>query len=210
MIEGIFFYYFAFAAILSSLMVVTVKNSVHAVLWLIFTFFNAAGLFLLVGAEFLAMLLIVVYVGAVAVLFLFVIMMLDINFIKAREGFLKRLPLGLLVASIFLINLVNMVLISISQTKIIPRSDYMMPDNMGLKNNITNTHALGQILYTDFALHFQLAGLILFVAMIGCIVLTLRKTKDSKKQDSTVQKSRNKQNSLQIVEINRGEGVDIR
>ncbi|MDF2965825.1 MAG: NADH-ubiquinone oxidoreductase chain [Rickettsiaceae bacterium] len=205
MVESLFFYIFAFVAIFSSLMVVTVKNSVHSVLWLIFTFFNAAGLFLLVGAEFLAMLLVVVYVGAVAVLFLFVIMMLDINLNKVREGFFKRLPLGIFISGVFLFDLITIIYTSLNQIKTIPRSDYMTPESL-----ITNTHAIGNILYTDFVLQFQLAGLILFAAMIGCIVLTLRDSKRSKKQDATTQQIRNKESSVTLVKVGRGEGVDVR
>ncbi|MCC2646680.1 MAG: NADH-ubiquinone oxidoreductase chain [Rickettsiaceae bacterium] len=205
MVEGLFFYIFAVAAIFASLMVVTVKNSVHAVLWLIFTFFSAAGLFLLVGAEFLAMLLVVVYVGAVAVLFLFVIMMLDININKVREGFLKRLPLGLFIAGVFLFDLITLIYASINQVQTISRSDYIIP-----AETTTNTHAIGNILYTDFAMHFQISGLILFAAMIGCIVLTLRGHKRSKRQDATLQQGRNKETSISLVKVNKGEGVDVR
>jgi NADH-quinone oxidoreductase subunit J len=205
MVEGLFFYIFAFTAIFSSLMVISLKNSVHAVLWLIFTFFNAAGLFLLIGAEFLAMLLVVVYVGAVAVLFLFVIMMLDININKVRESFFKRFIIGSFISGIFLFDLISLILASMTQTTVIARSDYMMPSD-----SITNTHAIGTILYTDFALHFQIAGLILFAAMIGCIVLTLRKGKGFKRQDSSVQQLRNKHTSISLVQVNKGEGIDVR
>jgi NADH-quinone oxidoreductase subunit J len=205
MIEGLFFYFFAISAVFASLMVVTVKNSVHSVLWLILTFFTSAGLFLLVGAEFLAMLLVVVYVGAVAVLFLFVIMMLDINTTKVREGFFKRLPLGILFAGIFLFDLVTIILASMQQTQNVARTDYMLSGN-----HATNTHAIGSILYTDFALHFQVAGLILFSAMIGCIVLTLRSGKFSRKQDTNRQQSRNKETSVSLVKVKTGEGVDVR
>jgi NADH-quinone oxidoreductase subunit J len=177
MLQGIAFYLLAATAVVSGLLVVTARNPVHSVLWLILAFFSSAGLFVLLGAEFLAMLLVVVYVGAVAVLFLFVVMMLDIDFAKLREGLQRYAPLGAVIGAILFLELV---LVYATWT--------FAPDASGLRLNPTpegvdNTRALGRILYTDHVWLFQLSGLILLVAMIGAIVLTLRGTPTSKRQD---------------------------
>ena len=164
MLSAVFFYLFAAITLLAGLMVVSARNPVHSVLFLILAFFNAAGLFVLLHAEFLAMLLVVVYVGAVAVLFLFVVMMLDINFVELREGFQRYRPLGLLIAGVLLVELF-VTFFSLTG------SDATMP----VMSDVHNTLALGRVIYTDYIYLFRLAGLILLVAMIGAITLTLRK-----------------------------------
>ena len=184
MIAALAFYAFAAVLIGSAVMVVTSRNPVHSVLFLILAFFNAAGLFLIAGAEFLAMILVIVYVGAVAVLFLFVVMMLDINFARLREGFQRYAPVGALIGLVLLVQLV-MVMISWR----------MAPGAMALRLNetpsdIPNAQALGRILYTDYIYLFQGCGLILLVAMIGAIVLTLRDKPNSKRQNIAEQIAR--------------------
>jgi NADH-quinone oxidoreductase subunit J len=178
------FYLFAAVLIASAVMVVSSRNPVHSVLFLILSFFNAAALFLIAGAEFLAMILVIVYVGAVAVLFLFVVMMLDVDFAKLREGFQRYAPVGGVVGAILFLELV---LVYAGWT--------FAQDSAGLRLNPTpegvdNTRALGRILYTDHVWLFQLSGLILLVAMIGAIVLTLRGKPSSKRQDVAAQVAR--------------------
>jgi len=169
-IQALAFYLFAAVAVASGAMVITARNSVHSVLYLILAFFNAAALFVLLGAEFLAMILVVVYVGAVAVLFLFVVMMLDVNVAALREGFLRYLPIG---GAIGLVLLAELVLIG--GTWIVSPEVAVSPETaIPPPAAATNTHALGQIIYTRYAYLFQAAGAILLVAMIGAIVLTLR------------------------------------
>ena len=184
MIAALAFYAFAAVLIGSAVMVVTSRNPVHSVLFLILAFFNAAGLFLIAGAEFLAMILVIVYVGAVAVQFLFVVMMLDIDFARLREGFQRYAPVGALIGLVLLVQLV-MVMISWR----------MAPGAMALRLNetpsdIPNAQALGRILYTDYIYLFQGCGLILLVAMIGAIVLTLRDKPNSKRQNIAEQIAR--------------------
>ena len=176
-IYSISFYLFSLVAILSALMVISSKNPVHSVLFLILSFVNAAGIFVLLGAEFLAMILIVVYVGAVAVLFLFVVMMLDINFIKLREGFLQYLPFGVLLGIVLIAELGILYLTkSFSEMSLVNYLDF--PEITSTEN----TKLLGSILYTKYFFLFQLSGLILLVAMIGSITLTLRQRSKAKKQ----------------------------
>ena len=197
------FYLFAALAIVGALNVIFQKNPVHSVLWLIFTFFNGAGLFVLLGAEFVAMILVVVYVGAVAVLFLFVVMMLDINITVVREGFLKYLPAGLLVGGLLLAELITVFLAwQISDTAEVLRAA-PTPDPAV----ITNTEAIGQILYTDYVYVFQASGLILLVAMIGSIVLTHRSRKGVRKQIIADQNARSPQDTLEIVKVESGKGL---
>ena len=196
MIESLFFYLFATITCLSGLMVISSRNPVHSVLFLILAFFNAAGLFVMLGAEFLAMLLVVVYVGAVAVLFLFVVMMLDINFAELREGFQKYLPLGLGVGGLLLAELCLTVFAGATSATSIPLSD-----------GPHNTAAIGLVLYTDYIYLFQLAGMILLVAMIGAITLTLRKREGVKRQTITVQNSRTREESVEVVSVPTGQGV---
>jgi len=196
------FYLFSAVVVVSGLMVVTAKNPVHSVLWLILAFFNAAGLFVLLGAEFLAMILVVVYVGAVAVLFLFVVMMLDINFEELRKGFASYLPIGLLVAGVLLVELV---LVggawSISDTAELARRA-PAPEGIG------NTQALGALIYTDFIYIFQAAGIVLLVAMIGAILLTHRQRAGVRKQDITRQNMRRPQDAVELVKRQPGQGIE--
>ncbi len=184
-------------------MVVFARNPVHSVLFLILAFFNAAGLFVLMGAEFLAMILVVVYVGAVAVLFLFVVMMLDVNFVRLREGFMRYLPLGALIGLAFLAELV---LIVIAWT-ISPKASTVAIAPTPSLTQITNTEALGQILYTQYFYLFQAAGFVLLVAMIGAIVLTLRQRAGTRRQSIAMQISRKKSDSVELVDVPTGSGV---
>ena len=183
-LPALFFYLFAVLTVASGFMVISAKNPVHAVLFLILAFFNAAGLFVLLGAEFLAMILVIVYVGAVAVLFLFVIMMLDVDFVELREGFLQYLPIGLVIGGIFVFELLLVVggwVINPGTTKAITSA---------IPANVSNTEALGLVLYTKYIHYFQLSGMVLLVAMIGAIVLTLRHKASVKRQDINVQNAR--------------------
>jgi NADH-quinone oxidoreductase subunit J len=168
MIASLAFYLFAFVLILSALLVISARNPVHAVLFLILAFFNAAGLFVLLGAEFIAFILAIVYVGAVAVLFLFVVMMLDVSFASLRKGAMQYVPLGLVIGAVLLAEM-GMMMAAWDQTHIV-----LAGAATKLPADISNTHALGRVLYTYYALPFQIAGLVLLVAMIGAIVLTLR------------------------------------
>jgi NADH-quinone oxidoreductase subunit J len=181
-------------------MVVAARNPVHSVLFLILAFFNTAALFVLIGAEFLAMILVIVYVGAVAVLFLFVVMMLDIDFVELREGFVRYLPAGSLIG---LVLLVELVLVSVSWA-VAPGGAVATTAPAGA---LTNTRALGDILYTRYLLGFQIAGLILLVAMIGAIVLTLRQRGDVRRQSVAAQLDRSRAQTIEVVKVPVGEGV---
>ena len=183
-LPALFFYLFAAVCVASAVMVIVSKNPVHSVLYLILAFVNASGLFVLMGAEFLAMILVVVYVGAVAVLFLFVIMMLDVDFTELREGFLQYMPIGLVIGGIFLFEL----LLTVSYWVINPTTPKAI--TAAIPTNVTNTEALGLVLYTKYIHYFQLSGMILLVAMIGAIVLTLRHKASVKRQDINVQNAR--------------------
>ena len=201
MLAGIAFYALAATAILSAFAVIAARNPVHSVLFLILTFFNAAGLFVLLGAEFLAMLLVVVYVGAVAVLFLFVVMMLDVDFTELKQGFLAYLPVGAIVALALLgeIGLVAGAAMSADGAPIA-----LAPAEAG---EVTNAEAIGRVLYTDYLLVFQMAGLILFVAMIGAIVLTLRHRPGVKKQNIAAQVGRKRSEGVELKDIRPGQGL---
>lgn len=198
-ITALIFYLFASVSVASAFMVIASRNPVYSVLFLILTFFNAAGLFVLLGAEFLALILLVVYVGAVAVLFLFVVMMLDVDFVELSEGFLQYLPIG---ATIGLIMLVELIMVfgsySFSGGQSFPQED---------PNGVTNTEALGRILYTDYIYFFQSAGAVLLVAMIGAIVLTLDKRTSPKKQNVAKQNARTKQDGVEIINVKPGQGL---
>ena len=196
MIETLFFYLFAGVTCLAGLMVISSRNPVHSVLFLILAFFNSAGLFVLLGAEFLAMLLVVVYVGAVAVLFLFVVMMLDINFAELRDGFQRYMPLGLGVGGILLAEILFV---------FFTREE--MPENLNLVSEVSNTRALGRVLYTDYIYLFQVAGLILLVAMIGAITLTLRRRENVRKQSISAQNDRTREETIQVVKVPNRIGV---
>lgn len=197
------FYLFATIAVIGALNVIFQRNPVHSVLWLIVTFFNAAGLFVLLGAEFIAMILVVVYVGAIAVLFLFVVMMLDINVTEIREGFLKYLPVGLLVGVVLLAELITVFTSWVMSDRAAGLRAAPTPD----PSEITNTEALGLILYTDYIYLFQAAGLILLVAMIGSIVLTHRTRSGVRKQKIADQVARRPSNTIEIVKVESGKGL---
>ena len=203
MIQAIVFYLFAGIMVASGAMVISARNPVHSVLFLILAFFNAAGLFVLMGAEFLAMILVVVYVGAVAVLFLFVVMMLDIDFSAMREGFLKYAPIG---AAIGLVLLAELVLVG-GAWIFSPEAPQALGQPTPDLSRITNTHALGRILYTDYIFVFQAAGLILLVAMIGAIVLTLQHKRDVRRQKVSSQVGRTREAGVELVEVDSGRGL---
>ena len=192
-----FFYLFALTAIASAMLVITMKNPVHSVLFLILCFFNAAGLFVLSGAEFLAMILVVVYVGAVAVLFLFVVMMLDVDFTELRSGMLNYLPVGGVIGLILLAELVLLF-----GTWAAPAGDVA-----ATANAVQNTRALGAVLYTKYVFFFQMAGLILLVAMIGAIVLTLRHRTGIKRQVVADQVARGPATAIEIKQVKPGQGL---
>jgi NADH-quinone oxidoreductase subunit J len=200
-IAAFFFYLFAILAVLSATMVVVARNPVHAVLFLILTFFNAAGLFVLLGAEFLAMLLVIVYVGAVAVLFLFVVMMLDVDFAELRAGFIKNAPVGVLIGGVVLAELVMLFLARGFGLGVAGSAQSPMPPGM------SNTEALGQILYTKYAYFFQASGLVLLVAMIGAIVLTLRHKQGVKRQSVAAQVARSPATALEVVKVAPGQAI---
>ena len=202
-VQALAFYLFAGVAIASGLMVIGARNPVHSVLFLILAFVNAAGLFLLLGAEFLAMILIVVYVGAVAVLFLFVVMMLDINFTELRQGFLQYLPIGALVGLVLLAELVLVV----GAWTIGPMGAADVAVRTPNPSEVSNTAALGRLIYTHYAYLFQAAGLVLLVAMIGAIVLTLRSREGVRRQSISVQNARRAEDTLEIRKVPTGTGV---
>ncbi|MDP4822409.1 MAG: NADH-quinone oxidoreductase subunit J [Aestuariivirgaceae bacterium] len=201
MIAGLFFYLFSAVAVASAVMVITARNPVHSVLFLILTFFNAAGIFILLGAEFLAMILVVVYVGAVAVLFLFVVMMLDVDFVELRQGMLNYLPAGATVGFIVLFELV----LVIGTWTLSPEA--LQAAAAPVATGLTNTEALGQILYTKYIFFFQIAGLILLVAMIGAIVLTLRHKTGVKRQNIADQNARSPATAIEIIKVKPGQGI---
>jgi NADH-quinone oxidoreductase subunit J len=202
-IATISFYVFAAMTIASAFMVISAKNPVHSVLYLILAFFNSAALFILLGAEFLAMILVVVYVGAVAVLFLFVVMMLDINFAELRQGFLQYLPIGGLVGIILLIELILVV----SGWVLSPDAIMIGKQAAPMMEGVTNTEQLGQVIYTQYAYLFQIAGMILLVAMIGAIVLTHRQRPGVKKQVIANQVYRTREESMEVRKVEPGQGV---
>jgi NADH-quinone oxidoreductase subunit J len=202
LIQALAFYFFAGILVIGSLMVITARNPVHSVLFLILAFFNAAGLFVMLGAEFIAMILVIVYVGAVAVLFLFVVMMLDIDFSNLRKGAMQYVPIGLIVGCILIFELITLYMYwkfadGAAQNVALPIAN----------SELSNAHQLGMVLYTDYVLAFQLSGLILFVAMIGAIVLTSRQRPGVKKQKVSDQHSRKSSDVLEIKKVTSGTGV---
>ena len=199
---SITFYVFSLVAVLSALMVISARNPVHSVLFLILSFVNASGLFVLLGAEFLAMILVIVYVGAVAVLFLFVVMMLDINFVKLREGSLQYLPFGALLGIVLIIELGILFL-----TRSFSENSLSKFVESPMINEIENTKLIGQVLYTDYFYLFQISGLILLVAMVGSITLTLRDRGQVKRQNISQQNYLNAKNSIEKKNIKLGEGI---
>jgi NADH-quinone oxidoreductase subunit J len=200
-LPALFFYLFAGICVASAVMVIAAKNPVHSVLFLILAFVNAAGLFVLLGAEFLAMILVVVYVGAVAVLFLFVVMMLDVDFAELRQGFLQYLPVGVLVGVIFLAEL----LLVVGAWTLGPGIPTTI--TAPIPTAISNTEALGLVLYTRYIYFFQAAGLVLLVAMIGAIVLTLRHKPNVKRQNIAEQVARTKVTAIEIRQVRPGQGL---
>jgi NADH-quinone oxidoreductase subunit J len=202
-IAALAFYAFAAVLITSAAMVVTARNPVHAVLFLILAFFNAAGLFLLAGAEFLALILVIVYVGAVAVLFLFVVMMLDVNFAEMRSGFVRYLPIG---GAIGVVLVAELIIVGVAWT-VSPEAPRLLATPT--PEGVTNTEAIGRVLYTDYIYLFQAAGLVLLVAMIGAIVLTLRDRPGTKRQDITRQLDRSRRDTLEVVSVRTGAGMVV-
>src|SRR5436190_3595245 len=201
MIGLLAFYLFATLTIASALSVIFSRNPVHSVLWLIVAFFNAAGLMLLVGAEFIAMLLVIVYVGAVAVLFLFVVMMLDIDFASLRSGFTRNLPFGIIIALVLLAE----VIVAISAWKAGPVTGGVQPAAV----TQPNIEAIGDLLYTRYLFPFEIAGLILLVAMIGAIVLTHRSRGDVRGQKVWKQVDRRPEDAIKLEQPKVGEGVKL-
>ncbi|MEZ6021862.1 MAG: NADH-quinone oxidoreductase subunit J [Hyphomonadaceae bacterium] len=201
MLAAIAFYVLAATAVISAFAVIAARNPVHSVLFLILTFFTSAGLFVLLGAEFLAMLLVVVYVGAVAVLFLFVVMMLDVDFAELKQGFLSYLPVGILVAAALMAELALVASAAVS-ARGAPIA--LSPDVPG---EVTNAEALGRVLYTDYLLVFQMAGLVLFLAMVGAIVLTLRHRPGVKKQNIAKQVGRRRSQAVELKDVRPGQGI---
>ena len=195
---AIAFYLLAFVAIGAALMVVVARNPVHSVMFLITTFFSAAGLFILMGAEFIALLLIMVYVGAVAVLFLFVVMMLDIDFAKLRSGFASNMPLGLIIAGILLLEIV-LVAIAYASDDGSRRVVY--------DDGLSNLERFGQVLYTEYAFFFEAAGIILLVAMVGAIGLTLRDRPNVRRQNANQQINRTRDEGVELLEVESGQGL---
>ena len=202
MLQGIAFYLLATVAVVSALLVVTARNPVHSVLWLILSFFSAAGLFVLLSAEFLAMLLVVVYVGAVAVLFLFVVMMLDVDFVKLREGYARYLPLGGIVAAILL---AEMIVVSLTVARGGAAAGATAPV---VSEDISNAEAIGRVLYTDYVYFFQAAGIVLLIAMIGAITLTLRHKPHIRRQDLAAQANRARDKAVEVKFVTSGQGVN--
>lgn len=200
MLAAIAFYVLAAIAVVSAFAVIAARNPVHSVLFLILTFFTSAGLFVLLGAEFLAMLLVVVYVGAVAVLFLFVVMMLDVDFAELKQGFLSYMPVGVLVA-FALAGELFLVAGAATSSRGVPIA--LAPE----AGDVTNAEAIGRVLYTDYLLVFQMAGLVLFVAMVGAIVLTLRHRAGVKKQDIAAQVGRRRSEAVELKDIRPGQGL---
>jgi len=196
-----FFYVFSIIAVAAALMVISSRNPVHSVLFLILTFVNAAGLFMLAGAEFLALILIVVYVGAVAVLFLFVVMMLDVDFAEMRQGFLQYAPIGVVIGLIMLVELLLVggsfvVAPHVANANVVP-----------IAQGISNTRALGEVIYTRYVFLFQAAGGVLLVAMIGAIVLTLQHSPNVKRQDAAKQSRRKRHEAVEVVSVKSGQGL---
>ncbi|MBC7134968.1 NADH-quinone oxidoreductase subunit J [Oceanibaculum nanhaiense] len=202
-IQALVFYLFAGITVASAVMVIASRNPVHSVLYLILAFFNAAGLFVLIGAEFLAMILVVVYVGAVAVLFLFVVMMLDINFVRMREGFLQYLPIGGLIGIILLIELG----LVFGTWILAPEMAQMSALPTPAMADVSNTEAIGRVMYTKYVYLFQASGLVLLVAMIGAIVLTMRQREGVRKQSIAVQNARRPEDVVATVKVPTGGGV---
>jgi NADH-quinone oxidoreductase subunit J len=203
-VSALFFYLFAGICVASAFMVIASKNPVHSVLYLILAFVNAAGLFILLGAEFLAMILVIVYVGAVLVLFLFVVMMLDVDFAELRQGFLQYLPIGALLGIILVTELVLVV----GAWVIGPDVQQAVATPIPPIARMLNAEALGHVLYTRYVYFFQAAGVVLLVAMIGAIVLTLQHKPNVKRQNIAAQVARNKASAIEVVKVQPGQGLE--
>jgi NADH-quinone oxidoreductase subunit J len=193
------FYLLAFTAVAAAFLVVASRNPVHSVMFLILTFFSAAGLFILMGAEFLALLLVMVYVGAVAVLFLFVVMMLDVDFVEMKQGFLQYLPIGGLVAVILLLEMVFVGAAYFTGTE-----NVVVAEKSGTKSNLEQ---FGEVLYTDYAFFFEAAGLVLLVALVGAVTLTLRAREGVRRQNAVKQMDRTREQGVEMVDIEPGQGL---
>jgi NADH-quinone oxidoreductase subunit J len=202
-IQAFAFYLFAASLVAAGVMVISARNPVHSVLFLILAFFNAAGLFVLMGAEFIAMILVIVYVGAVAVLFLFVVMMLNINFTELRQGFLQYLPIGGLIGLVLLAELVLIV----GSWVVAPEGSVKLASPAPPMETITNTHAIGNVLYTDYIYLFQAAGVVLLIAMVGAIVLTHRGREGVRRQRISQQVSRTREQSVELKKVEPGSGI---
>jgi NADH-quinone oxidoreductase subunit J len=202
-VASLFFYLFAGTCVASGVMVIAARNPVHSVLFLILAFVSSAGLFVLMGAEFLAMILIVVYVGAVAVLFLFVVMMLDVDFAELRQGSLSYLPIGIVVGIIFLVELLLVVAVWAIGTQVPGAITAPIPP----LDAVSNTEALGRVLYTRYIYYFQAAGVILLVAMIGAIVLTLHHKPGVRRQNAADQIARTPRTAIEIRQVRPGQGI---
>ncbi|MEP4033652.1 NADH-quinone oxidoreductase subunit J [Roseibium polysiphoniae] len=202
-LNALFFYLFAGVTVASALMVIASRNPVHSVLFLILAFCNSAGLFVMLGAEYLAMLLIVVYVGAVAVLFLFVVMMLDVDFVELRQGFLQYLPVGALVGLVLLVE----ILMGVGAWVIAPELLTHVSEPTPALTEMSNIEAIGAVLYTKYIFYFQVAGLVLLVAMIGAIVLTLRHKEYVKRQNIAEQVARTPATAVEIKKVETGKGI---
>ncbi|NND50081.1 MAG: NADH-quinone oxidoreductase subunit J [Rhizobiales bacterium] len=202
-ITAFFFYVFAAMTVVSAFMVIAGRNPVHSVLFLILAFFNAAGLFLIAGAEFLALMLIIVYVGAVAVLFLFVVMMIDVDFAELRAGFLNYMPVGGLIGLVLLVEILLALGGWVIEPGIVGAIAQPIPDAA----SITNTEALGLLLYTEYVYFFQAAGMVLLVAMIGAIVLTLHHKPAARRQNIAAQVARDPAEAVSLVDVKPGQGI---
>ncbi len=202
MLTALFFYLFAGLSIISGVMVIAARNPVHAVLFLILAFFNVAGLFLLLGAEFLAVILLIVYVGAVAVLFLFVVMMLDVDFAELKSGFLSYLPVGLMIGGVLLLEI-----IMAASAWVLNPEISKLEKTKAIDENLTNTEAFGRVLYTDHLYYFEAAGILLLVAMVGAIVLTLRTREGVKRQDIRAQVARRPEDAMEVKQVETGKGI---
>ena len=202
-IQALAFYMFAFVAVGAGVLVIASRNPVHSVLFLILAFFNSAGLFVLMGAEFLAMILVIVYVGAVAVLFLFVVMMLDINFVELRRGVLQYLPIGALVGLMLLAELV----VVLGSWVVVPEAASLAAVPILPLDQVTNTEAIGLVIYTDYIYLFQASGLVLLLAMVGAIVLTLRNRPGVRRQNISDQLARKPGEAIEMVKVTTGNGI---
>jgi NADH-quinone oxidoreductase subunit J len=203
LLHAIFFYLFAGVTVASAVMVVASRNPVHSVLFLILAFVNAAGLFILMGAEFLAWILIIVYVGAVALLFLSVVMMLDVDFAELKRGVLSYLPIGALIGAVLLVEL----LVIVGAWAVGPEVAKAITAPIPPPSQVSNTTALGLVLYTHYIYFFQAAGIILLVAMIGAIVLTLQHKPNVRRQIIAEQVARSKNTAIEIVKVKPGQGL---